>query len=53
MTILHCRTKQESYYVGDFIVKDADVDQHLETPGYMSGTEVKLYEALVLSVCIP
>ncbi|XP_065891337.1 uncharacterized protein [Dysidea avara] len=33
------RTQQESYYAGDFIVKDTGVDQHLETLGYGSGTE--------------
>jgi len=36
------RSQQESYYVGDFIVKDADVDQHLETLGYNSETVSKI-----------
>lgn len=33
------RSQQESYYVGDFIVKDANVDEHLEMLGYSSETE--------------
>lgn len=51
-TILHCRTKQESYYVGDFIVKDADVDQHLATLGYMSGTVSNCYLISVKVSCV-
>ena len=51
VTIPHYRTKQESYYAGDFIVKDADIDQHLETLGYMSGTVSNKY---VISLkCLP
>ena len=48
---IHIRGRQESYYSGDFIVKDSEVDNHLETLGYSSGA-VSMYACLPSLMCV-
>lgn len=41
---------QKSYYSGDFIVNNSDVDDHQESLGYFSGV-VSIYVATAITYC--